>query len=281
VITLNVKAVKSGEGKIYFRSGQILANDGEGTDITESMHEANFIVKDAVVKEIKIPEVKNTQSIQNVKPIEVKPELLDKDISSIQPVPTLKAPEIVLAEKYGAKAIMGSSDSPKSQVLITFVAKDGTKIFITGVTDGDGSFTMLVPQSLRRGVYTTNAIVVRQDKTNSEASNTIMVNIGNIFSDITWEFWLFVILLLVSIIYLLFGIVSHLWDYHKNRNFNKGELKEVKEIVDKSFEILREDVAEYEHANSSNVDHKLMSGFKKDINEAEKFIDKKIDNINE
>lgn len=278
VLTINLKAVNEGEGRLVFKSGQILANDGQGTDITESMGESVIMVKKNTTD---IPVVvKNAKNISSEKVSKTEAVLIKEDVS-LQPAPTLKAPEILLGEKYGAEAIVGTSDSPKSQVLITFVSQDGTKIFITGVSDLDGSFVLLVPKSLRKGVYTTTAVVVRADKTNSEASNVVLVTIGNIFSDISWQFWLVFALLVLSIIYLITGIVGHFFYHAKNNVPVKKELKEVKEMVGRSFDILREDVDEYEKNSSNSSGRKQIASLKKDINEAEKFIDKKIDNINE
>lgn len=196
VVTVNLRAIKAGVGTVSFNSGQILANDGQGTDITGNLNGANFSVKAATPKPTPPP-----------KPIPTpvpEPEIP-------QPEPTLRAPEIMLGDKYGMQAILGTSEYPKAQVLVTFISEDGTKVFILGVADADGSFDLLVPHSLKHGSYTITAMMIKEDKTNSESSNIIVANIGNIISDIPWWIWLLIFLLIICILYLL-------WRSFKGKN---------------------------------------------------------------
>ncbi len=262
VITATLKATSTGTGSLTFKSGQILANDGAGSDVTDSLNGATFSVKEATVKPPK--------PTLTPEPAPV-PEVVE------QPVPTLKAPEILLSEKYGTQSIMGTSNYPKSQVLLTFVAEDGAKVFILGMADADGSFNVLVPNSLKAGTYTVTAVMIQEDKTNSDISNAIVIVVGNIFSDVGWQIWLVFGLLVVSILYLLIRVYSH---FGKNKDVNisnsKNKLREAEEIVHKSFDILREDVIEYGNERLPNAERKHISEIKKDIIEAEKIIDKKI-----
>lgn len=261
VITATLKAISTGTGSLTFKSGQILANDGAGSDVTDSLTGATFSVKEATVKP---PKPTPTPAPAPVSEVE-------------QPVPTLKAPEILLSEKYGTQSIMGTSDYPKSQVLLTFVAEDGAKVFILGMADTDGSFNVLVPNSLKAGTYTVTAVMIQEDKTNSDISNAIVITVGSIFSDIGWQIWLVLGLLLVSVLYLLIRVYSH---FGKNKDGNisnsKNKLREAEEVVHKSFDILREDVTEYGNERLPSAERKHISEIKKDIVEAEKIIDKKI-----
>ncbi|OGI65156.1 hypothetical protein A3A95_04155 [Candidatus Nomurabacteria bacterium RIFCSPLOWO2_01_FULL_39_18] len=259
VVTINLRAINPGTGNFSFQSGQILANDGEGTDITGNLIGATFSVQQATVKP-KTPEPK--------------PEVIPEEI---QPEPTLRAPEIALGAKYGAQAIVGTSEYPGAQALLTFVATDGTKIFILGEADLEGEFTLLVPSSLRRGTYNVTAVLVKADKTNSETSNMIIVKIGNILDDVGWEISLLILLLILLILYLLLRIHFHLGqDLDKNI---KHEIHDAENVVHKSFDILREDIIDYDNQKLPLAEHKRMTGIKKDISEAEKIIDKKIKNI--
>jgi hypothetical protein len=251
VVTVNLRANKIGSGKVSFKSGQILANDGEGTDITGSLIDGNFIVK-ASTK----PPVKQPESIKDAP----------------QPIPTLQAPEITKVKKYGAESIVGVSSYPNSQVLVTFVSLDGSKIFVTGKSDDEGGFVVVIPKSLKRGLYSVNAIIIKDNQENSQTSNMLIINVGSLLSDIGWELWSVIIALISTILYLLLRIRSH---FNSEDNIHKAirhEVDSTEKIIHKSFNSLEEEIAPY-------VDKKDLSTIKKDINEAEKTIDKKIEDI--
>jgi len=262
VVTVNLRAIKVGEGKFSFQSGQILANDGEGTDITGNLTGATFSVKEATAKPI----------TPKPKP-EPEPEII---LETPQPKPSLEPPEIMLGFKYGASAIIGTSDYPHAQALITFVAEDGTKVFILGVADADGGFNILVPSSLKRGTYTATAVMIKEDKTNSDTSNAIVIEIGNIFSDVGWYIWLLLVLLILTIIYLILRTHVH---FKNTSDSTRNELHKAENVIHKSFDILREDVTEYDKKERTLAEHKKMSGIKKDISDAEKVIIKEIKDI--
>ncbi len=273
VVSVTLRAVKKGEGQISFKSGQILANDGEGTDITGNLIGASFSVKDALPKPA-LPKVEpkpEPQPLQEDEPVIV-PEIP-------QPLPTLAAPEIMVGVKYGAQAIIGASEYPKAQALVTFVSEDGVKIFILGDADADGSFNLLVPNSLRPGLYKVSAIMIKEDKTNSETSNTIFIKTGTIFSGISREVYGLIGLLIALIVYLFTRIIFH---FKKGKSANKNlksEIRTTGDLVHKSFDILREDVTEYDTEKLGEAEHKRLTAIKKDINDAEKIIAREIKDI--
>lgn len=260
VVTATLRATNVGTANLNFKSGQVLANDGAGTDITDLLNGGTFSIIPAEIK-TKLPEKESVVE--------------EKEVP--QPSPTLRAPEIMFGAKYGAKAILGTSEYSKSQVLLTFVAPDGAKIFILGASDVDGSFSVLVPSSLKRGTYNVTGVMIKDDKTNSEPSNLISITIGNIFSDITWEIQLLLFLLVILIIYLL--LRTHVHFSNTNNTEIKKRVHDAQNVVDKSFDILREDVAEYSGRELSSAERKHLSEIKKDISDAEKVIDKKIKDI--
>jgi hypothetical protein len=268
-ITINLRAVAPGNAKISFKSGQVLANDGEGTDITNNLVGANYVVKEAVLKE---------------KPkVEIKPEVKDEEPEIIpeivQPEPTLVSPEIILSSKYGVPAILGKSDYSKADALVTFLAEDGSKIFVVSNTDENGNFDLLIPRSLKHGVYNVNAVVVKKDNTNSNVSNTIKVTIGNIFSDTAGGIWALIALLLGSIMYLLLRIYFH---FRKDKNIHKvikNEVIDTEKLVHESFDDLRDEIKDYEDKDISIVERRHINSIKRDIDSVEKIITKEVDEI--
>jgi len=270
VITIALRAIKVGSGEVTFQNGHILANDGQGTDITGNLTGASFIVKEALPESLPSTIKKEKITVESITTPIIQSEVFS------QPVPTLNVPEIILGKKYESLVVLGTSDYPKTQTLITFIAQDGTKVFILGTSDDDGSFNILVPKSLKSGVYSVSARMIKEDKTNSEESNMVTLQIGNIFSDISWQLWFVISFLIFFILYLLIRLYSH---FDSNKSFNKYKLHEVEDVVHKSFDILREDIVQYDREKYTSIEHKRIVSIKKDINDAEKVINKEIKNV--
>ncbi len=273
ILVVNLRAIKAGSGTFSFQSGQILANDGEGTDITGYLNTSTFSVAEPLPK----PETPKTETPKPEVKVE---EKVEEKEEAPQPKPSLNAPEIIFSSKYGNQSILGTSDYPNTQVLLTFLSVDGSKVFILGTSDKDGGFNVLVPRSLKHGLYNVTAVMIKADKTNSENSNSIMITVGSILSDIGPEVWVFIGLLILSVLYLLIRMYLH---FKKDRNLTKDlrhEVKEVETVVHKSLEMLREDVEEYDSKKTTLAEHKKLLGIKKDIDTAEKVISKEFDDIN-
>jgi hypothetical protein len=262
IIVVNLRANSVGSGTFAFRSGQILANDGEGTDITGNLVGATFSVKEATIKPV-APKTEIPKAVEEVS----------------QPKPTLHAPEIVYKKRFGEPSILGTSEYKNTQALVTFITKDGTKVFVVTTSDGEGSFNIGVPHSFKRGFYNVTAVMVKTDKTNSEVSDTILIEVGSIFSDIGFEVKIMMACLLIAFLYLLIGIYFHLKkDKNKHKNIKK-EMLDVENVVRKSLDILREDIIEEENQKSTLVERKRMMEIKKEIDTAEKVIKKEFDSL--
>ena len=245
VLTATLKAAKIGSGTVIFTSGQVLANDGQGTDITSGLKGATFSVE--ARKDVSKPPV----------PEQKKPE-------APQPPPTLESPEIVLTRKFGEQAISGTSNYPQAQALLTFVAESGVKIFIIGTTDDSGEFILLVPQTLKRGTYKVYAVIIQESTKSSHISNEISISIGGIFSDISYEIKILILILIIVLIYLIIRAYYYLRKNKKFRFFVRREAKEAENVVRESFKSLEEEAG---------------GKIKKDLSEAENLITKEIKDI--
>ena len=249
VVSIRLRALKEGTGSINFINGLVLANDGNGTDLNASLNRSNITVKKAQLKK---PEV----VVPVVEVVEVAPE----------PLPGLVPPEIFLGLKYGNPAINGTSKYPNEQVLLTYISETGSKIFISGSTDDKGEFSILISNSLKRGVYTVNGVIVDKDGRKSLPSKEIKINVGNIFSDLGLGYWLLLLLLIIVIIYQIWRIKHGLNACSPAKI--KEEVREASDIVHRSFDILREDVSK-----------KRSADLKDDLEKSEKIISKKIKDI--
>lgn len=265
VFSITFKAKKQGTASIVFTNGTIRENDGLGTDITSNLTGAIFYIKKAVT-----PSTPISKPVPNSAPIPV--------LEVIEPLPIPKAPEIMSSTKDGAISIVGSSGYLQAEVLITFVSQDEIKILILGVADTDGNFNILVPNSLKPGSYAVTAMMIQEDKTNSEASNAIIIKIGNAIFGIAWEMWLFFIIIII----LILDLITHIYfRFRKNRNINKFiknklNLDEAENVVHQSFNFLRNDLADRTGRIVNSVERVNIEELKKDIDSTEKVIVNKI-----
>ncbi len=265
VITIRLKAIASGSGKIVFQSGQILANDGQGTDITGTLSSVTYTVKELQIK----PKQKEVVPVKDTVPIKETTPSIDETTTKVEdskPSNNVVSPEISLGLKYGEPAIVGQSNYPKSQILLTFISSSGTKIFINGVTDANGDFTLLVPNSLKHGSYKVAGIVILQNGKNSPDSNEISVNIGNIFSDMSKEMISLFGILILLIMFQTWKI-STSTQAHVSKKV-KQELSDVSNTIHKSFTNLKGDMK-----------GKKISEIKSELSEIEEKISKEVKNI--
>lgn len=264
VVIATLRAVKTGSGSIYFKSAQILANDGQGTDITDGTTGATISVRAATL----VPE--------SLKPESLAPEVIEDALA--QPAPTLDSPQIEYSSMYGEKAVSGASIYPKAQVLLTFVSSGGVKVFITGETDENGKFTLIVPKTLRRGEYTVSAVIIQKDFSNSHYSNTITIKAGSLVSDVGVGVTSLIGALFVLLVYLIIGSYKYLKKNKKLRIFVHSEAKEAENILHKSFEVLGDSVSSGS-SRTSKAEVDRIKSIKKDLKDAEKIIAKEIEDI--
>jgi len=260
ILSITFKAKEQGTAYVAFANGTVRKNDGLGTDITSGLIGATFNIKKAVSK---------PTPVSTPEPVPEAP----------QPLPAPKAPEIIFGIKDNAKSIIGSSGYPKAQVSVTFVAQDGTKVFILGVSDADGSFNLSIPNSLKYGSYAVTAVMIGEDKTASEASNAIIVEIGNIIFNAIWEMWLLIIIIIV----LIFDLILHIYfHFGKNKNtnkFTKEKLRKTENVTHQSFDFLRDDLNDRARGIVNSVERTNIEELKKDIDSTEKIIAKEIKDI--
>lgn len=268
IVTATLHGTRVGSGTVSFQSGQVLANDGEGTDITGSLTGAKFTIIEAKPK-----------PAATKQPAPPEPKTETKAEETPQPAPSLDAPEIMLGEKYGAPAIIGTSEYPNTQTLVTFISSEGAKIFIMGITDGDGTFTLLIPRSLKRGDYTVTARMIGEKGLSSKDGNAISIVVGSWFSDLSTEIRWAILLLLLILLYLIVRILFHIQKDREMRLAVKKEVTEAESAVHESLDALKEEIVEHLQEKTNITDHKRMAGINRDIGDVEKIIKKEIKDI--
>lgn len=279
IVTVTLRANREGTGSALFSSGQILANDGQGTDITSGFGSSNFTVIAKAPAPAEAPP--KPKAAPTTKPVEEpKEEPADEPIEEPQQPPTLQAPEIQLAKKFGEQAVAGSSGYTHASVLLTFVSTKGVKVHIQDVTDEHGSFLTVVPSTLKYGTYEVSAVIIKNDFSYTQPSNKIIIQVGNVFSDASLEVRYVFAGLIVILLALLLTVMSYARRHKKHLAHVQQESTEALSIVQKSFKILRKDLGtklETKRTNKAIVAH--LEELQADLKDAEKIIIKKIKNI--
>lgn len=270
IVTITLKAKSVGTDSIVIKNGQILANDGQGTNVTGSLNGGTFTIKPATIKPAPKQEIKKPAPVVE----EPKEEVVAEEP---QKKPSLLPPKILSYVSDGKRFISGSSSAVKSNVLITFESRDWEKLFITGETDDKGNFTLPVPNSLKRGVYKVHAVVIQEDITHSFKSNELRVRIGNIISDISIEIWIGLGAVTLLLIGLIIKLLISIKKVKNLRSFIKKEASEAEDILGKSFALLEEDLNQA--IKTENSRKRAYKNIKGDLNEAKKAIRKEIKDI--
>ena len=158
-------------------------------------------------------------------------------------------------------------------------------------SDQDGNFTFVIEDKLAKGIYTAWAEVTdaRGAKSNPSEKVTIIVEQPILFriGSRAIEF-LAVIVPLIALIFLLVYLLYYWW--HKFTVLKKKVKKEVGEAeqaLHKAFDFLKEDILEQiemlEKARSkrqlTEEEEKIINKLKKDLDNAEKFVKKEIEDI--
>lgn len=268
VVTVVLRATSIGSGSLTFSSGQVLANDGQGTNVTSGLDKAVFSVVPKKEKPVEVPVVKPKEPQEDVVE-EIKEEISVQELS-------LRAPEIILSNRSGERIILGSSDYKSAQVLLTFIADTGVKVLVLGSTDDKGEFSLVVPNTLKRGEYTVSAVVIQEDLTYSPPSNELRIKLGNLISDISLEVKIFFAGLILSIVYLLARISSVYLKSKKLKDHIQKEAEQAEDIVHRSFKVLSDDI---KSGSKIAGDKKILRDLKEDLLDAEEVISKEIKDI--
>jgi len=270
VVTVVLRALKVGSGTVSFQSGQVLANDGQGTDITSKITGGSFQIQAA-----KAPPAPPIQPPKD-------------EVTEVPTVQTLAAPVISLGERDDFPAIFGSSAYKNANVLLTFVPVAGSKVFITGDTDSDGSFILPVPQALRSGAYAVSAVLVLPGTAQSAPSNMLTVEIkGDFIGGVSSENVALASLFFIIILLTLIGYLMSRRHFSQKKGLSaalKKEAKQAEDALHKSFSLLEQDLTD--HARKAGVSGKVgsreredIASLKKDLKDAESYITKEIRDI--
>jgi len=191
-------------------------------------------------------------------------------------------------------SVAGTSKHPDATVRLVF--RNDAEVYTVdfGKTDGRGSFLIHVEGgSIPRGSYEVEAIVTDSRGAESYPSESVRIGVVQNILFRVGSFAVTFLTILIPLFALLFTFAFALWyGWHKFMQFRKRLQKEVREAetsLHKTFDLLREDIREQvkllERAKSrrdlTNEEERVIKAFKRHLDEAEKFVQKEIKDIEE
>lgn len=265
VLTVTVRSTGLGVGRISFQSGQIFANDGSGTDVTEDLLGASL----EILPKTEEPSISESD------------ERIEQDNESV--IQQITPPIVVVEERHGSFFVRGITQYPNVPVVLSFKNQTGVKVYVTTYTNEQGIFEEVVPVSLRPGTYRVTASLVLPNGAQSSDSREVRAVVGGIAGlEFSHPTVLFFLTLLLGLLALAFSMV---WRTNTPTGFRKkfsvlilGEVDDARKIVRKSFKLLHDDVREVIKQPGKNRSSRLVE-IQHNLDEAEEVIQKEIDDI--
>lgn len=166
VISVTFRAVRAGSGSISFDNGQVLANDGQGTDITTGLSGAKFTITGAKAK----APVAEPVIAKKVTPPATTTPIIEE---------LLQAPIITSVTKsvsIGSSAeVKGSSIYPNSTARLTLQGNSGPPLTPEVAVGENGVFIITQAHTLEPGDYI-GSVVVLKDGKKSPPSGSFVIN---------------------------------------------------------------------------------------------------------
>ena len=285
ILTLSFKAKAAGNANLKFTAFSVLANDGQGTNISTGAGQASFNISKAVEKEAPVIEL-TPEPVSEVVPKIVTvsiPVFIDysKDVKEGEflVVKGLTDPNIdvvinssILIDKtFLANTILVNENKIKKE---TIIKSDGKGIFIYISEKVLPGIYEITAHSLANGIESQESLPIKIKVL--PKSVPVITTVINTFSTI--------IPILALIILLIIFVI---WGWYKVLHYKermKNKLIHTKTLVAKSLNILDEDIAEeikiFKKIRTSQPltknERLLINQLKKDIESAEKII---IENI--
>jgi len=262
-ITFRTKAV--GQAPISFISGSVLANDGQGSNILDSMRGSLLTITEA------------TGPIKTVIPIE--------EAISAQVDKPLSAPIITeWPEKLesGENITIEGLGHPLSKISIVLQKGNSELVYEYTYSGPDGKFKFTYPKKTETGYYRiwTKSIT----ETGAESGLSLPVTVEIISSDfiriggMVLNYASIILTLFALLGLLIFGFAVAWWKYTHIQKARGKEISEAKHILHKSFDNLKDGLAQYVNYL---VGAKTVSGIRKRELKTKKDLKEELENIEE
>lgn len=233
VITATLRAKSPGSASIKFQTGQVLANDGQGTDITSGFSGGTYtIVAASPEPSSRAPEGK-------------KEEPAPESDGAVVELPTIRSYTQELAQGDLQKVV--GFTYPHATVFIRVYNEVGTQIAEeSDKSDFSGDFEVLVSKSFSPGTYTMTAFVDHEGQRSAETSKFLFVVNTSLEHDLGALITKYLSLFALILFFIIGVCASALYAWHhfiQLRHTVQKELKEAEEILGKSFRLFERDIA--------------------------------------
>jgi hypothetical protein len=271
ILRVTFKAVAAGQAPIVFTSGSLLANDGQGTNILDSLKGGLFNVvakKDAQKKPV---ESKPESKIEEKKPVEI--ETSGRSFAS----PTITQWPKKLEE--GSYMTIKGLAYPKAKVLLYIQYESGNPIENELLALDDGRFFFTYEKPVEAGSYriwaknvSNGAVSASSDVVTVEVIKPLFLRIGSTAFD-----YASIIVTLVALV-ALFGALI-LWIVFRFRKWQKKQGKEIHEAEEKVHESFDKLKVGIRHYVRFLLKGKTREGIKKRENATEDELENELSNI--
>ncbi len=276
ILRINFKTKASGQASVILGSGAVLANDGKGTNILDSLKGALFNVVAASIEE--------PDETPTAVPAEEKAEKPIGAPTITEYPATLQAGDILTIKGVGY---------PNGKILI-FVQKGANDPEITERFCGvDGRFAYNFGKPVEAGYYRTWVKNVTPEgvvSDSSEAKNTEVIQ--PLFFRVGAVALNYVTIIVTLLGLLAFVLLISVWTWlrlRKWREEHKKDIRKTEQVVHKAFDLLKEDIEKQikflEKARSqrqlTEEEQRVVEYLKKDLDDTEKFLKKEIEDIEE
>ena len=275
ILSVIFRTKSAGQANIRFTSGSVLANDGVGTNILDGLGTANISIQT-------IP------ATQDVKDDGSKPKASDEIEISIPletPVITYYQEEVESGDLIKIQGIA----NPGVDVEIRLLRSGESIQKKMARSTASGNFVITIDAPSQPGVYTFAGHAIDQAGNKSEETAPFTVIVTLKWFDQLMESILSYLSLVVLLGLALIGaIVSTIFIWYRSVRVirrMRRESREAEKMLEKSFNILRKDIASHV-ARLKSVKRKLtaeevdfLEQFEKELGEAEEVIAKEIKDI--
>ena len=241
-ITFRTKA--TGQAPVNFLSGSVLANDGQGSNIADTLKGALYTVTPAST-----PTTSSKSESSNPKQ---KTDIVEIKADAVESEQPIVVPTITKWSNYltdGDILVLEGLGHPSDKVVIVLQKDTGTPIEEYTFPAPDGRFIFTYPKPLHTGHYQVWAKNVTSDNHESGLSEPVTVEVVpptfiNIAGFIINYDTIIVVLLVILLLIIILCII--MWrKWRKWRRGQKIEIFEAETVLHKSFDIIQDGLIKY------------------------------------
>jgi len=275
ILRITFRAKATGQAPVNFISGSVLANDGQGSNILDSMRGSIFTINPATSAP------------------KVEPTIVDEATSASDQKP-LSAPIITnWPEKLneGDNITIEGLGHPLSKISIV-LQKGSSDLFYEYTYSGpDGKFKFTYPKKVETGYYRIWAKSISDTGSESGLSTPITIEIISSqfirIGGIIMDYMSIIVSLLALIVFVVLLAGYAWWKYVHMKKARGREINEAEQVLHKSFDNLKDGLSQYVSylvgaktaSGIRNREVKTKKELKQQLDDIEEVIDKEIKEI--